>query len=615
MMRLNNTSKLSGRLMLNKHLKNSLLYTENNIASISLLLMALFPVLEVIARTFFKTGIHSSTEYVQHLVIWITFAGAMITSRENKHLALSAGIGLIQKPYKRWIESFTACIATIVAASLTWGSFSFVQVGFDKSQTVGIFPIQYLMLIIPAGFAVITIRFITHTPHGIIHKIISASGIGFAALLGFALGDYISTLIWPCSIILIMAALLGTPVFIILGGFAALLFFNSGGSIAVIPNEAYTMLTSPAIPAIPLFTFAGFILSESKAGERLVRLFRVFFGWLPGGLAIATILICTFFTALTGASGVTILALGGLLSFILIENKYKKSFSTGLLTVNGIGTLFPPSLPLIMYGVVAQINIKKMFLGGLLPGTLMVMALVIFVVNTSVKQKIKRIPFNAKEVLPAVKECVWEILLPFIIIIFFFKGITTLVETGAITVIYILFIAVVINRDIKIRELPSVFVKSIPIIGGVLIILAVAKGLSYFIVDAEIPIMLTEWMQKHIHSKYLFLLLLNIFLLITGCFMDVFSAIMVLVPLLIPLGNAYGIHPVHLGIIFLANLEVGYLTPPVGINLFLSSFRFNEPLVQIYKYIVPFLIVMLISVLMITYMPWLSTVLLDVFKF
>ncbi len=618
MKRLNNTSKPSGKLMANKNIKNILLNTptriENAFAILSLILIALFPTLEAIARLF-GTGIHSSSVYIKHLVIWITFAGGMITSRENKHLALSAGIDLIKEPYKQWIESFTACIATAITASLAWSSFSFLQIGYDPHQTVGMFPIKAVMIIMPVGFAIITLRCIIHAPPGIASKIIAASGIGVAALFGFVLIDYFSIFIVPLSILLLIAAILGMPIFIVLGGYAIFLFLNSGGSIEVIPNEAYTMLTGKQIPAIPLFTLAGFILSESKAGERLVRLFRVFFGWLPGGLAIATIIIMTFFTALTGASGVTILALGGLLSFILLQNKYRKDFTTGLLTVNGIGTMFPPSLPLIMYGVVAQISIKKMFAGSILPGSLMVLALVIFVIVTSKKEKIKRIPFNKKELFPSIFESFWEILIPIVILFFFFKGITTLVETGAITVIYVLVVEIFIKRDIKLRELPAVFLKSIPIVGGVLIILSVAKGLSYYIVDAEIPMQLTEWMQSHIHSKYLFLLILNVVLLITGCLMDVFSAIMVVVPLIIPLGNAYGIDPVHLGIIFLANLEVGYLTPPVGINLFLASYRFNEPLVKIYRAVVPFLIVMLISVLVITYVPWVTTVLLNVFNF
>lgn len=597
-----------------KILKKLPFQIENTFAILSLILIALIPTAESIARVF-KTGVLSSADYIKHLVLWVTFFGGMITSRENRHLALSAGIEHIKYPYKRWIESFTACIASGLSATLAWSSFSFIRVGFDQSRSVGFLPIQWVMIVMPLGFAFMALRFITHAPQGRIPKLIAASGIGFAALIGFVIPDMVSFLIIPFSILLFIAALLGTPIFIVLGGYAVFLFLHSGGSLEVIPNEAYSMLTGKHIPAIPLFTLAGFILSESKAGERLVRLFRVTFGWLPGGLAIATIVICTFFTALTGASGVTILALGGLLSYILLQNKYRKDFTLGLLTVNGIGTLFPPSLPLIMYGVVAQINIKNMFLCSVLPGSLMVLALVIFVVFTSHKEKIERIPFDRNELIPSVFESLWEILIPFVIIFFYFKGLTTLVETGAITVLYVLIVEVVIKKDIAIKRLSDVFLKSIPIMGGVLIILAVAKGLSYFIVDAEVPMQLTEWMQRYIRSKYLFLLILNIVLLVTGCLMDVFSAIMVLVPLIIPLGEAYGIHPVHLGIIFLANLEVGYLTPPVGINLFLASFRFNEPLVQIYKYVVPFLIVMLASVLMITYIPWVSTVLLNVFKF
>jgi tripartite ATP-independent transporter DctM subunit len=330
---------------------------------------------------------------------------------------------------------------------------------------------------------------------------------------------------------------------------------------------------------------------------------------------MATI-VCAFFTTFTGASGVTILALGGLLSYILIKSNYPKPFSIGLLTASGsIGLLFPPSLPIILYGVIAHINIKKMFVGGIIPGTLMVMTVAIIGIISAKKNKVERSQFSVKESLKALKNSIWEIALPFIILILFFKGITTLVETGAVAVIYAIITQVFIHKDIPLKELHKVFLKCIPMIGGVLVILAVAKGLSYFIVDAEIPMLLTQWCQDHIQSKYIFLIALNIALLITGCFMDIFSAIIVVVPLIIPLGEAFGVHPVHLGIIFLANLELGYLTPPVGINLFLSAFRFNEPLVKIYKHVIPFLLTLLISVLLITYIPWMSTVLLTVFKF
>jgi C4-dicarboxylate transporter DctM subunit len=397
---------------------------------------------------------------------------------------------------------------------------------------------------------------------------------------------------------------------------AYLLFVRTGGSLEVIPSEAYTMLTGYSIPAIPLFTFAGFLLSESKAGQRLVRLFRAFVGWLPGGLAVMAVLVCTFFTTFTGATGVTILALGALLAFVLTESgRYGKRFANGLITGSGsIGLLFPPSLPIILYGVIAQINILHMFVGGILPGFVMVLALCVFGVLTALRNKVERVPFELHEAWGALKESWWEILLPVIILAGYFTGITTLVETGAIAVLYALVIELGVHRDLKLRDLPRVFLKCIPIVGGVLIILAAAKGLSYYIVDAEVPTSLSAWVQQNIHSKYVFLILLNVGLLITGCLMDIFSAILVVVPLIIPVGAAFGIHPVHLGVIFLANLGVGYLTPPVGLNLFLAAYRFNEPLAKIYRDVIPFFLVLLGVVLIITYVPWFSTGLLKLFN-
>ncbi|MBD3393572.1 MAG: TRAP transporter large permease subunit [Chitinivibrionales bacterium] len=598
--------------MLSSRARAWLTRLESGIAIACLALISLFPIAEVVARRF-RTGVPGSTDYIYHLVLWITFVGGMITSREDKHLSLSVGLELMQEPFRSWIQAFTSCLSTAVCASLAWSSFYFIRVGIDASRSVGALPRQAVLMIMPVGFAVMCLRFVLRAPRGWVFKIIAASGIGIAALLGYPLFDYTHLFVWPLSILLAASAAVGTPIFVVLGGLAALLFLNTGGTIAVIPNEAYTMLTGPIIPTIPLFTLAGFILSESKAGERLVRLFRALFGWLPGGLAIMTILICTFFTALTGASGVTILALGGLLSFVLIQNKYEKDFATGLLTVNGIGSLFPPSLPIIMYGVVAQINIKKMFVAVLIPCAIMVLGLVVLAVYTASRKKIQRIPFDAGEAGRSLKESFWEILIPAIILVSYFGGITTLVETGAVTVLYVTIVEVLIHRDMKAPEFANAFLKSIPIMGGVLVILAVAKGLSYFIVDAEIPMKLAEWLQAYISSKYVFLILLNIALLIIGCLMDVFSAIIVVVPLLIPLAHVYGINPIHLGIIFLANLEIGFLTPPVGINLFLASYRFNMPLVRVYRDVIPFFLTMIATLILITYVPVFSTFLVEIF--
>ncbi len=594
--------------MLNKRFRDSILTIENSIACILLLLIALLPIGEIIARKVFQTGIHSSAAYIHHLVLWITFVAGMITSREGEHLSLAIGIDCLSEQKQRWVKTVSAFISTAVCACFTWNAYSFVQVGLTPGRMIGFFPVKTVVFIIPIGFAFITLRFILKAPSSWVSKIIAACGIVVPLLISFIPWDYTGLVIWFTLPVLLASTFIGTPIFVVLGGLTAVFFYNSGGALETIPNEVYTMLTGDIIPTIPLFTLAGFILSESKAGERLVGFFQATFGWLPGGLAIMATIVCAFFTTFTGASGVTILALGGLLSYILIKSKYPKNFSTGLLTASGsIGLLFPPSLPIILYGVVAHINIKKMFIAGILPGSLMVVAVAIIGVIYAQKSKAQKTPFNLKNSLTAFKSAAWEISLPFVVLISFFKGYTTIVETGALTVLYALFIEVVIHRDIKYRNLFSVFLKGVPIIGGVLIILAVAKGLSYYIVDAEVPMLLAEWCHEHIHSKYVFLILLNIALLITGCLMDIFSAIMVVVPLIIPLGEAYGIHPIHLGIIFLANLELGYLTPPVGINLFLSSFRFNEPLIKVYKHVIPFLITMLISVLLITYVPWLST--------
>jgi C4-dicarboxylate transporter, DctM subunit len=610
---------------------------ENLLAFFSIFLLALFPFMEVIARKFFHTGIRNSTEYTHHLVLILAFLGAAITARENKHLSLTLNLKFKPEILAR-IRLVTAVLNTTFCTAFAWCSLSFLLNAFDASEKISIFPLRWIAMVMPLGYALMALRFALLAPGRAWSKISASTGFVFGTLLAwgalanvtlvfFPAGtDFINSLIpfynqigahmaTPIIIILLLAALFGVPIFIVLGGIGYMLFSHSGQPLEVIANEAYSLLTSHSIPAIPLFTFTGFMLSESKAGERIVRLFKTFFSWFPGGLAIMAILVCTFFTTFTGASGVTILAVGGLLSYVLIKGQYKQKFSTGLLTATGsIGLLFPPSLPVIIYGVTAQVSIKDMFIGGIAPGIILVLAMILFGVISAKRNEVPREHFVFKEAAAAIRESFWEILLPVIIVWGYFGGITTLVESGAVAVIYAIVVETFIHRDIKIKVLPQVLLKCMPIIGGVLAILALAKGLSYFIVDAEIPMRLTAWVQSAIHSKYIFLLLLNIALLITGCFMDIFSAIMVVVPLIIPLGNLFGIHPVHLGIIFLANMELGYLTPPVGLNLYLASYTFNEPIGKIYKDVFPFLMIQLVVVLLITYVPFFSTGLLGLLK-
>jgi len=377
------------------------------------------------------------------------------------------------------------------------------------------------------------------------------------------------------------------------------------------------MLISETIPVIPLFTFAGFILSESRAGERLVALFRGLFGWIPGGQIIAAVLVSTFFTTFTGASGVTILALGGVLYVVLHkEGPFEDDFTSGFLTASGsVGFLFPPSLPIILYAVVARISIVDMFVGGFIPGIIVMVAMMLIGIVVAKRKKVEPVPFSGGEILRGLRSSIWELLLPLLIIFLYFSGITSLIETASFAVIYIFVVEVFFQREVELRQLPAIALKAMPIIGGVLIILAVSRGLSYYFIDADVPYLLTEWISAHIESKILFLILLNIALIITGCFMDIFSAIMVVAPLIIPIGELFGIHPVHLGIIFLANLELGFMTPPVGLNLFLASYRFDKPLTRIYRNVVPFFLLQLVALLVITYVPAFTTFLLGLVNF
>jgi C4-dicarboxylate transporter DctM subunit len=621
---------------------------EDYAATAVLFIIVIILLIEILLRRF-STGIPGAADYIQHFVLWTAFIGAMITTREGKHLYLGLGIKLIKEPYRKWIQIATGFISTVICTVFTVSSIRFIRAGFDVSKKVGIFPIHLFLIIMPVGFLVITVRFIIKTGRTLKEKLIVASGVLLGVFLclhviyyeiqeisilihpddygfyehmdGIIAGynqfyePFMSIFIWPAVIILILAGIFGAPIFIILGGLAVLFFSSASLPLSDIPHAVYEVLSRHEIPAIPLFTLAGFILSESKASERLVRLFRRLLGWLPGGLAIVSVLVCAFFTTFTGASGVTILALGALLSVALIKRSYKENFSYGLLSGAGsVGLLFPPSLPVIMYGVAATISIKDLFIGGVLPGVLLVLTLSGMGIWHAVKNRIERIPFKAKETLIPLRDSLPEIALPFIVSISFLGGFTTLVETGAITVFYVLFIEVFIYRDIKIKELPKVFLKAIPIIGGIIIIMSVAKGLSYYIIDQEIPQKIVEWCGTYIQSPLVFLLLLNIGLLITGCFLDIYAAIFVVVPLIIPLGVAYNIHPVHLGVIFLANLQLGYLTPPVGLNLFYASYCFEQPLSKIYKQVLPFFIAMLIAVLFITYVPPLTTMFLKPVK-
>ncbi len=606
---------------------------EDVLAYASVFLIVFLLILEVVVRKLFHTGVPNSTAYVRHLVLAATFIAASITSREKKHLSLAAAIP-VREPFK----SIVGTVAAALSASLVFGfmitSLSFSLTAFAPGETVGFLPKRVIGLVMVGGFLMMGFRFLVQMERKNLRIPAAALSVALGAFFAFAplarlLGDLdpawapaltsaagalqplVAGLTAPLIVLLILTAFLGVPIFIVLGGIGFFLFSRLGLPLEIMPNQAYTVLTGNSIAAIPLFAIVGFLLSESQAGERLVKFFQAVFSWFPGGLIVMAVLVCAFFTTFTGASGVTILALGGLLSFILLDAGYSKRFSVGILTASGsVGLLFPPSLPVIIYGVIAQTSIKDMYIGGLVPGMVLALALAAAGIMFSVKRKIPRHPLQPKQALRSLAKSVWELLLPLVILVFYFGGITNLQESAAVAVLYALVVETLIKRDLKLKDLPKVLAKCIPVIGGVLIILALANGLSYYIIDAQIPTKLAAWVEGAIASKYVFLLLLNLALLVVGCFMDIYSAILVVVPLIIPLGNLYGIHPVHLGIIFLANLELGYLTPPVGLNLFLASYRFNEPMPKVYRDVLIFLGIMLGAVLLITYVPFLTTALL-----
>jgi tripartite ATP-independent transporter DctM subunit len=548
---------------------------------------------------------------------------------------MASGLEQLAPRIRRPAEVVVSIIATIILVALTWSAASFVLIGFTPGQRVGIIPMQLFVAVMPIAFGVMAFRLskplrapARRIPLAIL-ALLLGTFVGFAAIAnaGYILLPEIPLFVddlynlWfvllppvmpPLIVVLIVSAFLGTPLFVVLGGVALFLFVRVGGSLETIPNEGYAMLTGATIPAIPLFTLTGYLLSEGRAGDRLVQFFRAFFGWLPGGLAIAAVLASVFFTSFTGASGVTILALGGLLYTILHTNGgQSEPFTVGLLTSSSnVGLLFPPSLAIILYGTIAQINIFHLFIAGILPGLLLVLAFSTTGVVVSLKRGIKRAPFHPMDAAASIREAFWELLLPVVVVVSFFSGFAGLVETAALAVLYAIIVEVFIRKEVPLRELPRVALKCVTVTGGVLVILAAARGLSFYIIDAQIPVLLRDWVETHISSRIAFLLLLNAALLVTGCFMDIFSAILIVAPLVIPLGDLFGVAPVHLGIVFIANLGLGFITPPVGLDLFLSSYRFGKGLPQIYRRVIPFFLLELVVVLIITYVPFFSTILL-----
>ncbi|MCE5299320.1 MAG: TRAP transporter large permease subunit [Spirochaetia bacterium] len=417
------------------------------------------------------------------------------------------------------------------------------------------------------------------------------------------------------SLCLIALALMGMPLFIVFGGLAMALFAVAGIEPGAVIVEMSRIGTNSVLITIPLFTFAGYILAESGMPRRLINVTRALVGWFSGGTAIVALLACAFFTSFTGVSGVTIIALGGIMLPMLQKDKYSDKFALGLLTTSGsIGLLFPPSLMLILYGVLANVSISKLFIAGIIPGTILFLMFSFLSMREGLRVA-QTEPFDFKKLLKALREIIWEIPLPVVVLGGIYSGTFTATEAAIITAAYAFIVEVFVYRDLSItRDIPRIIRTSMIVVGGIFVVLGSAMGLTNYLVDEQVPMRVLEWMKTYVHEKWIFLLMLNIFLIVVGAVLDVFSALIVVLPLMVPIAREFGIDPVHMAIIFITNLEIGYAAPPAGLNLFIGSFRFRKPVLTLAKYSLPFLLTFFVGLMLITYIPQLSLFLVELFK-
>jgi tripartite ATP-independent transporter DctM subunit len=601
-------------------------YVEDACAIAAMAAMAILPIGEIIARRVLGQGVPGAVELVQHLTLWVAFLGAIIAARHRRHLALATTTFLPDsvRPIAGLIASSVACAVTAVLAR---GGYEAMIVERESAvKLLGIVPIYLAMSVIPLAFAAMALRVwwqagtyaggsaeapVLMRPASArvvwMHRAVVLLVVAATFALGWVPETAVADWRWPLAAVILVATILGAPIYVALGGLALALYYADAGVLSAVPGETYTIVSSPMLPTIPLFTLAGAILAEGGTPNRLVRVFRALAGWLPGGTAVAAILVCAFFTTFTGASGVTILALGGLLLPALLRDVYTERFSLGAITSAGsIGLLFPPSLPVILYAIRAMVPVNELFLAAIVPGLTLVALVSAYSVFEAVRRGGRLRKPDAREMLASLWEAKWELLLPFVVFLGYFQF-GSLVRAAALTVLYAFVVKAFIHRDLGLGgQLWRVMRDSVVLVGGVLVILGCAFGLTVYLIDAQVPARMADWVQAGIHSQWAFLLALNGFLLIVGCLMDIFSAIFVVVPLILPVAEVFHVNPVHLGVIFLMNLELGYLTPPVGMNLFLSSYRFNKPMSQVIRAVLPFLLVQAIGVLLVTYVPSLS---------
>ena len=596
-------SSVIGRVV--RHLEHGLLIP-------ALLAAAFLPLADTLGRPF-GFFVPAGADYLQQLVLWLAFLGGLVATREHRHLSLSTAELFGEGRVRQFGRVLAAAVSAATVAILTYAAVGLVLANREEGRKLlGGVPVWLLELVMPAALGLMALRFAQGASKGWLGRVIALAAVPAAFALGLV-PDRMATAGWPMAVLILTALVLGTPVFVAMAALALFFFFRDGLPVTAVTAEVYRLISSPTLPAIPLLTACGYVLAESDASLRLFRFFKSLLGWMPGGLAVIVIAVCALFTTFTGGSGITVIAIGGLVLPMLIKDGYPEGFSLGLVTAAGsLGLLFPPSLPVILYSVVAgtrdqNVPADLLYLAGLLPGILMIVMVAAYAVRRGQTLGIPRQSFSAAEVAKATWEAKWELSLPIFVVGLFMTGKTSMVETAALAFVYAMVVECFVTRDLHVfRTLPTALIKSSVLAGAVLILLSAAMGITSYIVDAQIPDTLVTWVRTHIESRWVFLLALNGLLIIVGCLVDIFSAIVVLAPLLVPMAVAFNVHPIQLGVIFLANLELGYLTPPVGLNLYLAASRFNKPLTTVVRTVLPFLLIMAVAVLLITYVPQMS---------
>ena len=602
---------------------------ENILAVFFVGFMALFPLVTKLLQSLFGVIIVNNENVMVNLVFVFSCIAGAITWREDRHISLASLTDLFPEKVTKVILQIRAGAVPAILCAMFFSAFSESFLIYKWNDTVWGIPLQLVFAFLPLAYLTMLVRscfkkeykiasiiglvlglIIAAGPiSGVLFYIFQLDNLNFMYSISNGWNTLAQVAFVPLIILFVLLAIMGVPLFIALAGIAYIAFSQGGGYVEVMSQEAYSVLTDSSIAAIPLFTIMGYMLSQGSAGRRLVDIFKSLFGWFKGGTVIAAVVVTTFFTMFTGASGVTILALGSLLTILLAGSGYREDDAHSLITSSGaLGLLFPPSVAIIMYGTTNYfaIDVFDLFKGAIIPGFILAVATIIYGITKD--KNIDRPKFSLNAIWDALKGSIWELLLPVLIIVTYFTGIFTIMQTAAFALVYTFILETFIRKDFTVKESLKVIADSIPITGGVLMILASARGLSYFLIDANVPYMLSEFISSFVHSKYVFLLLLNICLLFVGCLMDIYSAILIVSPLIIPIAQSFGLSQVHIGVVFLMNMQLGFLTPPVGMDLFISTYAFDKPLMKVVKGVLPYLAIQAIVLLMVTYIPGLTSI-------